>query len=171
MNKAIKTIGATSLIVGTLLAGLSSIGVPQTDAAPLTKAQHVTVAQQNNQQIIKQTKQLAAEGKTINSDNLGLGSTSSAIIKKWGLPDPNHSDKDRLDYYQKKKVVFELKKNKVTTVYSADKRFQSLTLKEIQKVLGKGQVSYFEDGYEVLYKAGKHNLRFIFGNEVEVMVN
>ncbi|MCH5585602.1 YjgB family protein [Shimazuella sp. AN120528] len=167
MNKSIKTIIATTFTVGTLLAGISQISYAY--ASPITSTQHQNTQQQNHQKLIKQTKQLAAEGKVINSESFGLGSTRNAIVKKWGKPED--SDANTL-FYEKRKILFELKANKVTSVDSLDKRFQSINEKEVRQALGKpNKVKHYEDGTEVYYKAGKHTLRFVFGTNVDVIVD
>lgn len=55
-------------------------------------------------------------------------------------------------------------------IYSLDKRFQDITPKEVEKTLGKpDKKEHYEDGDELIYKAVKHTLRFVFSNEVEVL--
>ncbi|WP_028777809.1 DUF4309 domain-containing protein [Shimazuella kribbensis] len=167
MNKTIKTIVATTFTVGTLLAGFSQIGL--VDASPIVPTQQSTTQQQNHQKLIKETKQLAVEGKVINSESFGLDSSRDAIVKKWGKPDPD-SDAQTL-FYTKRQIVFELQKNKVKTVDSMDKRFENITEKEIKQALGKpNDVKRYEDGTEMYYKAGKHTLCFVLGSVVEVVV-
>lgn len=166
MNNSIKTVVATTFTVGALLAGISQIHIAHASSIP--SVQHQYTQQQNHQKLIKQTKQLAAEGKVINSESFGLGSSRNAIIEKWGKPE--ESDANSL-FYEKRKILFELKANKVTSLDSLDKKFQNITEKEVRQALGKpDKVKHYEDGTELYYKAGKHTLCFVFGTLVDVIV-
>ncbi|MCH5583476.1 YjgB family protein [Shimazuella sp. AN120528] len=121
------------------------------------------------QQLIQQVKQLAIEGKTINSDGFGLGSSRDEINKKWGAEDKE--DVDQM-YYESRKAYFVLKNDKVVELYSADERLQNITKQEVQNALGKpDQLRQYEDGDELIYKAGDNSITFTFGSDIEIFIS
>ncbi|WP_028776021.1 DUF4309 domain-containing protein [Shimazuella kribbensis] len=122
----------------------------------------------NKQQLIQQVKQLAIEGKTINSDGFSLGSSRDEINKQWGTED--EEDVNQM-YYENRKAYFVLKNDKVVELYSSDEKLQDITEQEVQKALGKpDQVGQYEDGNELIYKAGDNSIAFIFGSRIEILV-
>jgi hypothetical protein len=159
MNKTIKTIAVTTFTIGTLLAGFSPLS--QVDASSTVQTQQVSTQQQNHPKLLKQTKQLAVEGKVINSESFGLGSSHDAIVKKWGKPDEG-SDRDNL-FYEKRRIIFFGKVGHTTEIYSNDLRYDEITYKEVKKALGKPVKEVKgEDAIYVTYPAGKHTLEFAF---------
>lgn len=159
MNKTIKTVVATTFTIGTLLAGFSQI--TPVDASSTIQPHQVSTQQQNNQKLVKQIKQLAAEGKVITSESFRLGSSHADIIKKWGKPDEG-SDKDYL-YYDKRQISFFGESGHVKQINTYDQRYYDITYKEVQKEFGKPVKEVKgEDGIYWTYKTGDHTLEITF---------
>ncbi|WP_028778110.1 DUF4309 domain-containing protein [Shimazuella kribbensis] len=159
MNKTIKTITVTTFTLGTLLAGFSQLS--QVDASTTVQTQQGSTQQQNHQKLLKQTKQLAAEGKVINSESFGLGSSHDAIVKKWGKPDEG-SDRDNL-FYDKRHISFFGEAGHTKEIYSNDLSYDGVTYKEVKKEFGKPVKEVEgEDGIYLTYPAGKHTLEIAF---------
>lgn len=159
MNKTIKTIVATTFTAGTLLAGFSQIN--QVDASSVAQTHQMSTEQQNHQKLIKQIKQLAVEGKVINSESFGLGSSHNDIVKKWGNPDEG-SDKNYL-YYDKRQISFFGEFGHVKQINTYDHRYFDITYKEVQKEFGKPVKEVKgEDGVYWTYKTGNHTLEITF---------
>jgi hypothetical protein len=155
-----KTAIVFTLATGLLITGTSLTTINVSDAAPKSKIE-ATVQQKSHQAAIKKIKNLATQGKTVNSEKFALRSRTSAIIKKWGKPDEG-SDEAYL-YYSKRNISFAAENGKVETIYSADKSYFDITYKEVKKTLGKPvQEVKGEDGIYVTYKAGKNSLEFVF---------
>lgn len=128
------------------------------DAAPKKSVQHVDA---KDRVTLQQTKVSAVTGKTINSENFGVGSSTKDIIKKWGKP-TNGSDDSYL-YYNNRNIEFTAVKGKVTGVYSHDKRFNTISYQEVLSVYGKPVAqSNGSDAVYADYKAGKHKLTLAF---------
>lgn len=158
MKKTAKIVLACTLLSGSLLAVSS-----QTYAAPVftTKVDH----QQQHEKTLLQTRDLAKQGKVINSETFGLKTSKQEIVKKWGQPEESDSSSDGYLDYQKRGIKFLLSSNQVDMLVSSDKNLTSITYKEVQKVLGKGSSDESDgkgDTFGVQYQAGKHLLTFIF---------
>src|SRR5690242_8926155 len=104
-----------ALLITTLLVGVSSFAVPAVSpvhAAAATKTE-------SHQQILHRTMKLAASGKTINSENFGIGSDGNAIVKKWGKPDKGSVKEEYLSY-KKRSIWFRLSsKGKVFNIFDS----------------------------------------------------
>jgi hypothetical protein len=173
MNTWKKSSITFSVATALLLSGLALPLINTANAAPQKQA----VQPVNNKHIatLKQTKTLATAGKTINSENFGLGSAGKDIVKKWGKP--SDGDKDYLRY-DKRKIFFQLKSSKVDLIQSRDNRYNGITYNEVVKTLGKPVKQYFEEdsgdhGYvKTIYKTGKRTLAVCFyykvGNTTQI---
>ncbi|WP_028776225.1 DUF4309 domain-containing protein [Shimazuella kribbensis] len=151
---------AFSLATGLLITGTAITTIHTTHAAPNTKIVS-PVQQQSNQATIKKIRNLASQGKTVNSEKFGLQSKTNDIVKKWGKPDSG-SDANHL-YYDKKGIGFIAEKGKVVKIYSGDKSYWDITYKEVKQTLGKPVKEVKgEDGVYLTYKAGKNTLVFAF---------
>lgn len=153
MKKTTKMILAYTLIAGSILAGGQ---VYQVYTSSVYADQ-----QKSNAHILRQTKDLAKQGRVLNSENFRMDSNKNDIIKKWGAPDL--VDKWTLSYNGKRSIQFQLDGSKVVGINTTDKNLTSITYSEVQKVLGKG-VSHENMGdlFEVSYKVGKNTLVFAF---------
>lgn len=121
---------AKGLLVTAILTGVPLVGSLQTNAAPPPVVVQKDVAQQT----LNETVRLAKVGRVINSEQFGVGSTKSAIMKKWG--NPEESTKEYVNY-TKRKVAFSLKQGKVVNVTTTDKRVLAISYDALNKKLGK----------------------------------
>jgi hypothetical protein len=129
MQKITNMIVATTLFISATLLGIAPIYTA--NAAPDTK---VVTVEENHQKLIQDTLELAIQGKTINSENFGIGSKGSDIKREWGTPDPPESD-GSVYVYQKRKIWFEVsRKSRVTGICSFDERLWDITLAEVKKI-------------------------------------
>ncbi|MCH5585514.1 YjgB family protein [Shimazuella sp. AN120528] len=114
-----------------------------------------------HQKLIKQVLDLAAKGRTISSEEFGIGSQEADIVKKWGKP--TSSNDTFLSYAAKKQTEFGLHKGIVTWVNSADKRLKEVTYEEVIKTAGTPASDEKKDGRRyVIYQSGKYKLSFLF---------
>ncbi|WP_028778109.1 DUF4309 domain-containing protein [Shimazuella kribbensis] len=153
-KKAIVFTLATGLLLSA--ATLSTINT----ASANTQKQAAQSTNVKHQVILKQTKNLADDGKTINSEKFGVGSSTKDIIKKWGQPD-NPKEEISLKY-SKRQIEFLARSKKVTTVVSNDNRYEGITYQEVVDTLG---LPYeYEDGKDIIisYEAEKHTLKIAF---------
>ncbi|TCP69776.1 DUF4309 domain-containing protein [Baia soyae] len=129
-------------------------------AAPITEAQ--VDSSNQSQDILKQTMQLAAEGKVLGSGKFGLDSQKKEILKKWGKP--AYQDRFTLDY-SKRNVTFGLTKQSVSSVSSRDSRLLALTHQKVEKSLGKPFDSDIGAGnLHELYYVGENVIEFHWTN-------
>lgn len=156
MKKATKVVLASAFVIGATLSGFTPVNVSHA-----TPSQKIVTIQQNHKKTIEDTLKLATQGKTINSEKFGIQSKGKDIKKKWGKPDPG-SDAENLSY-SKKKILFQLEKDKVLWITSYDKKFEKIKVADVKKVAGKPQKeSKGADAYYLKYKKGKHILEFAF---------
>ncbi|SHE87122.1 protein of unknown function [Seinonella peptonophila] len=155
MIKVGKVIVATAVLAGGFFGAFTTNEVSH--AAPVVKTVNV-----QHQKTIKDTVNKAKQGKTINSDKTGVGSTSAQIKKRWGKPDAG-SDKENL-YYSKWRLYFQLEHDKTVSLYSNDKRFDNITVQEVKKEAGQKpyKTRSGADAYYLDYKEGKYTLTFGF---------
>ncbi|WP_028777273.1 DUF4309 domain-containing protein [Shimazuella kribbensis] len=164
MKKIAKTLLTTTLLAGVIIPITASI--PNVYAA----SQHDSGKSSEHKQTLDQTRNLAAQGKVINSEHFGLGSKKKDILRKWGKPDSTESTGDEQEQitYEKRRVSFFVYKGIVTSVTTTDKRILALSHDEVEKAWGKpikhdqgaGQV------YET-YKAGKNEIDIHWTNVTE----
>ncbi|WP_028776614.1 DUF4309 domain-containing protein [Shimazuella kribbensis] len=156
MNKKINLLIATTLTVGTLLAGVTQIG-------GASAATNTPTAQEKK--LLIETRDLSKKGKVTTSEEFGIGSTPKQIEKKWGKKDGNSEDAELK--YSKHQTVFyipnEDPKPKVFALATTDKNYQSITPNEVKQVLGKPSETYTSpEEYDLEYIYGKKHLIFAF---------
>lgn len=149
-----------TLAVGTLLGGLVA-AQPSYAANNLQTAQ----TQQDHAKLLKQTMQLAKQGKVKTSGEFGLFSSRKSIEAKWGKADKD--SKSWQSKYSKHATIFEFAdfdghKDSVYLVQTTDKSYSDVTYQEVKKVFGKGSEYKGIDGGYVSYQAGDHTLSFNF---------
>ncbi|WP_028778383.1 DUF4309 domain-containing protein [Shimazuella kribbensis] len=159
MNKTTKTMIATTLVVGSLFTG--SISIPAIYAEKEPERVHV-VNDVKHEQLIKKIMYLSSKGKTINSEEFGIGSHEVDIRKKWG--EPTSSNEYFLSYAEKKQTEFAIENGYVKNwVNSSDKRLEEITYEEVLKTAGKPLTNKTNEGRRfVTYQTGKYNLLLIF---------
>ncbi|MCH5585164.1 YjgB family protein [Shimazuella sp. AN120528] len=163
-----KGILVATLAVGTLFGGLIA-------TQPSYAANNIHAAQAHNEQnhakLLKQTMQLANKGKVISSGEFGIYSSQKSIESKWGKPDSDSNRAEGEMKYNKHATLFYVGDDVTdhggeTVVYqlqTTDKRYASVTYKEIQKTLGKGYVYKDKNGGFVSYEvADAKSLTFYF---------
>jgi hypothetical protein len=156
MQRIAKMMVAATLLVSTTLIGISPI-----HAANAAQVTGVVTTEENHQKLIQDTLELATQGKTINSENFGIGSKGSAIKREWGVPDRG-SDREWYFYWERL-IYFKLDKDRVTNILSFDERLSDITLAEVKKIAGKPESEWKgEDGFYLDYTVGKYQLRFGF---------
>lgn len=154
-----------SLATGLLLSGIILPSVNTVSAAQPQQKQEVQSTNAKHQVILKHMKKLATEGKTVNSENFGIGSAGKDIVKKWGEPTSQY--KNYLQY-EERNIAFELKSGKVIIIYAQDKRYDNITYQEVGKVFGKPVKQYYEEDsgdhshVRAIYKVGKRTLTIGF---------
>lgn len=159
MNKWQKSGITFSVATALLLSGIALPMIHTADAAPTQQA--VSSTQVKHHALLKQTKSLAQVGKTINSENFGIGTKANDIIKKWGKPD--YPDSTYELYYQKHSTSFFIKSGKVSSLTSFDKRYFGVSYKEVIQTYGKPVKQTFgDDGVYVQYKVGNRVLEVVF---------
>jgi hypothetical protein len=154
-----KTVVAYTVAAGLVIAGTATTTIQTTYAAPDLKV--VVPIQKSDQATIQHIKHLAASGKTVNSENFGLGSKIQSIKKHWGNPD--EASDETYVYYNKRNINFVADYGKVAIINSTDKSYFNITYKEVKKTLGKAVKEVKgEDAVYVTYKAGKNTLTIAF---------
>lgn len=160
MKKWQKSAVTFSVATALLLSNIALPIVNNADAAPQKQAaQSVNI---KNIATLSQMKAKMAEGKTINSENFGIGSSSNDITKKWGKP--FDSSQNNL-WYDDRQIEFFVKAGKVTSIYSYDKRYKNISYEEVSQVFGKAVKEGRVKGdavYDAQYKVGKHTISFAF---------
>jgi hypothetical protein len=158
MNKTVKTLLVTTLVTGSLVAGYLTVPMMHAEQIKTNNA----AANEEEQQIVKKIMELSAKGKTINSEEFGIGSHESDIRKKWG--EPTGSNETYLSYMEKKQTEFALKDGIVTNwVNSSDKRIKEITYDEVVKIAGEPNSNKIsEEERYVTYQTGKYTLLLIF---------
>jgi hypothetical protein len=151
--------GITFRVVAVLLLlGVAFTMINIVDAA--TKQQEDSSMHMKNLALLKQTISLAQSGKTINSENFGIGTKANDIVKKWGKPD--YPDSTYELYYQTHSTSFFIKSGKVSSLTSFDKRYFDVTYKEVIQAYGKPVKQTFgDDGVYVQYKVGNRVLEVV----------
>jgi hypothetical protein len=178
MKKSVKTIMITTLAIGALLTGWSNENKVQASNQTNTKQETV---KENHVQLLKQTRELAKQGKVKASKEFRIGSTPKEIVAKWGEADKS-SDEYELKY-SKRYITFYLDDQKnVGSLWTNDKSYQNVTYEEVKKAYGKPRMeSYDKDnqtdsllyptgnGYEIAitFHLDKHGKRGTF-KEIEV---
>ncbi|SDX51497.1 protein of unknown function [Marininema mesophilum] len=109
--------------------------------------------------VLKQTMELAKQGKAVNSGSFGLQSKKSSILKKWGKPE--YQDQFTLNY-DKHQVSFYLdNQGIVKSLETTDAKLVPVSHDQVAKTLGKpfesdaGAGQYYES-----YHAGKNDVTF-----------
>ncbi|WP_028776674.1 DUF4309 domain-containing protein [Shimazuella kribbensis] len=167
MKKTVKGLMIGTLAVGTVLGGLlisknfSSASDTPTIQVPV-KQNH-----ENHEQLLKQTLDLAKEGKVITSEEFGRYSSKKSIIAKWGEPDKD--SKNGILKYSKHATQFYIGdsnnyKKSVYLLETTDKSYASVTYDEVKrsKALGKGGEYKDRNTAYIIYAVGENDLRFIF---------
>lgn len=154
-----KGILVATLAVGTILGGL--VAAQPSFAAKTTQAQ----TQQDHAKLLKQTMQLAKQGKVKTSGKFGLSSTRKSIETKWGKADTD-SQRGQLKY-SKRATIFEVAdwdghKDSVFLLQTTDKSYANVTYQEVKKAFGKGSEYKGADGGYISYQAGDNVLNFNF---------
>ncbi len=121
-----------------------------------------TVHPKSAEQVLKETKQAAKNGKVINSP-FGLGTKKVAIVRKYGKPGPN-STADYLNY-PKRHVFFTLEHNKVVRIVTTDPSLLKVNKDQVLKVLKKPNSSEGAAGHVYwTYDLGNNELIFNWQN-------
>jgi hypothetical protein len=154
---------AKMIVAATLLVSATLIGISPIYAANDVQNAKVVPTKKNHQQLIQDTLELAAQGKTINSENFGINSKGSDIRKEWG--DPGSDDLFLL--YHERDILFELNnEDRVVSIHSGIERFRGITVEEVKKIAGEPEEEIVGECATYLdYTAGKYHLEFTFHYE------
>jgi hypothetical protein len=158
-----KSLLITVIAIGTILTGCSS-----TQSDSIGDIKTTETVNHDHMELLKQTKQLADQGKVISSEEFGLYTPQEEIEAKWGKPDSDSNLADGEWKYNKHSTTFYLGKNitdsggktVVSNIKTTDKRYAAITAEELQKTLKDGVV-YKEGGY-ITYSTDIANLTFYF---------
>jgi hypothetical protein len=150
---------ATTLVVSSLITGYISVSSIYAEKKP--EQIHV-VNDVNHKKLIKKIMYLSSKGKTINSEEFGIGSREEDIRQKWG--EPTSSNENFLSYAEKKQTEFDMENGIVTDwVNSSDKRLKEITYEEVLQTAGKPVSDKINEGKRYMsYRTGKYNLLLIF---------
>jgi hypothetical protein len=117
---------AISVIIGVIVIGIGYYGISQYET---------------DQKVLQNTWKLSKQGKTINSESFGIGSSRGEIEKTWGKPDGTiiPYSKGESVVYQDRQIQFIYDaSNKVDFIETFDKRLiNKIPLSKVRKILGK----------------------------------
>lgn len=145
--------------------GSTSQTPPSSETPPPTSSTPTTDATQT---LLSSMRQLAEQGKVINSDYPAKTTVIDDVKKKWGEPDKTEwvpAAKGNYATYSKYAMVFGINKgSQIFEVRSFDQRLKSISLDKTKVVFGTPAYDVKVKGEEIIgYKAGaEYKIEFVF---------
>jgi len=145
--------------------GSTSQTPPSSETPPPSSSSHTSDATQT---LLASMKQLAEQGKVINSDYAAKTTVIDDVKKKWGEPDKTEwvpAAKGNYATYSKYAMVFGINKGlQIFEVRSFDQQLKSISLDKTKAVFGTPAYDVKVKGEEIIgYKAGtEYKIEFVF---------